>query len=243
VTERSKNPKGSAAIRGKPTLPLRKTLECRTARARARRAKHTRGWPGNETVSQGGGGEDPRGKLCGSWARSNHDRGRLHPGKEALKRRAIVRWNVDAKPQEGMGRETGTDPGGEHASREESRERRRQQDPSAGPVEMKPSSGTNPGDGWIRGARPEADQPSLERCGDDEPQESHRRRTQSARRPTVQTRKASPRSGGMRTRRSDSEGRQDGPGTPSKGLERGPEGSAERSRRRFGSATDRASKP
>jgi hypothetical protein len=42
VTERSKNPKGSAAIRGKPILPLRKTLECRTARAAARAVESTR---------------------------------------------------------------------------------------------------------------------------------------------------------------------------------------------------------
>jgi len=42
VTERSKNPKGSAAIRGKPTLPLRKTLECRTARANASDVESTR---------------------------------------------------------------------------------------------------------------------------------------------------------------------------------------------------------
>jgi len=210
VTERSKNPKGSAAIRGKPIPPLRKTLECRTARTHTRSGKHTRGWPGKETVSQGGGRENPRGKLCGSRARSNRGLDRLHPGNEALKRRAIVRWNVDAKPQEGLGRETGTDPGGEHASREKSRECRRQQDPLAGPAGTKPSCGTNPGDGWIRGARPEADQPSLERCGDEKPQESHRGGTQPARRPTVQTRKASPRSSGMRTRSSDSEVRQDG---------------------------------
>jgi hypothetical protein len=210
VTERSKNPKGSAAIRGKPILPLRKTLECRTARARARSGKHTRGWPGKETVSQGGGGEDPRGELCGSRARSNRDLDRLHPGNEALKRRAFVRWNVDAKPQEGLGRETGTDPDGEHAPREKSRERRRQQDPSAGPAGTKPSCGTNPGDGGIRGARPGSDQPSLERCGDEEPQESHRRGTQPARRPTVQTRKASPRSRGMRTRSSGFAVRLDG---------------------------------
>jgi hypothetical protein len=35
ATERSKNPEGSAAIRGKPILPLRKTLERRAAHAKA----------------------------------------------------------------------------------------------------------------------------------------------------------------------------------------------------------------
>ena len=42
VTERSKNPKGSAAIRGKPILPLRKTLERRTSRATARGVESAR---------------------------------------------------------------------------------------------------------------------------------------------------------------------------------------------------------
>jgi hypothetical protein len=84
-------------------------------------------------VSQGGGGEHPRGEPCGSHLRSLHDRGQLRPGIEALKRRAL-------EPKEGR-RETarGHGPGNRyrsgrgHASRGESRERSRQLDPSAGP--------------------------------------------------------------------------------------------------------------
>jgi hypothetical protein len=213
------------------------------ARESARSRKRKRGWPGTETVSQGGGGEDPRGKPCGSWTRSNHGLDRLHPGIKALKRRAIVRWNVDAKPQEGMGRETGTDPGGDmlrEGNLESAADTRIRQ--QGRPGRSRQVGRTQETEG-SRGARPASDRTSLERCG-----ERNLRRASvgnaPARRPTVQTRKASPRSRGMRTRSSDSGVRQDERGRPSEGLERGLEGSAERSREsEDGSATARAGNP
>jgi len=183
----------------------------RDVRSRGQRGKRTRGWPGIKTVSQGGGGEDPRGEPCGSRVRSLRDLAHLRPGIEALKRRAFEpKRRAGAKPQEGMGRGTGTDPGevtlreGNLASAAGHWIRRQ------GRAGSKPSSGTNPGDGGIRDARPEADRLGLKRCGDDEPQESHRGRTQPARRPTVQTRKTSPRPRRRRGRGSGLDHRQAG---------------------------------
>jgi hypothetical protein len=115
------------------------------------------------------------------------------------------------------------------ASRGESRERRRRWIRRQGRVGKKPPCGTNPVGGSARGARPVRDRPGLERCGDAKPQESHRGRTQPARRPMVQTRKTSPRPRRLRTNSSDCGIRQDGLGTPPHGFERSPGGSAEHS--------------
>jgi hypothetical protein len=157
----------------------------------------------------------------------------LSPGIEALKRRAF-------EPMEGLrGTAGGQGPGNRyrsdegHASRGESRERRRQRIRRQGRAGSKPPGGTNPGGGCVRDARPARDRLGSMRCGDAKPQESHRGRTQPARRPTVQTRKTSPRPRGMRGRSSGFAFRQDGQGRPSHGLERGPEGSAEQHRMRY----------
>lgn len=114
VTARSKNPEGSAAGNGKPTPLLRKTLERRPPlAARRRRSKRTRGWPGNETVSQGSGGEHPRGKPCGSYSRPLQHLEKLRSEGKALKRDRVRReWSAVAEQQEGRGRETGTHPVG-----------------------------------------------------------------------------------------------------------------------------------
>jgi len=114
VTARSRNPEGSAAGDGQPIPPLRKTLERRSPlAARRRRWKRRRGWPGNETESQGGGGENPRGKPCGSYSRPLQHLEKLRPEGKALKRgRARREWSAVAEQQEGRGRETGTHPVG-----------------------------------------------------------------------------------------------------------------------------------
>jgi len=66
----------------------------------------------------------------------------------------------------------------------------------------KPSSGWNPEGGSIRAAGLGADRPDLKRCGDAKPQESHRGRTQPARRPGAQTRRTTPRLRGRAIRES-----------------------------------------
>ena len=77
-------------------------------------------------MSQGGGGEDPRGEPCGSRARSNHDLDQLDPGIEALKRRAFARLERRRETARGHGPGNRYRSGWGHASRGESRERRRQ---------------------------------------------------------------------------------------------------------------------
>jgi hypothetical protein len=65
------------------------------------------------TVSQGGGGEHPRGKPCGSYSRPLQNLEELRSEDKALKRDRVRReWSVGAEQQEGRGRETGTHPVG-----------------------------------------------------------------------------------------------------------------------------------
>ena len=59
-------------------------------------------------------------------------------------------------------------------------------------VGIKPSGGTNPGDGSSRAARPGEDRADRKRCGDEKPQESHRGRTQPTRRPAREDSKGRP---------------------------------------------------
>jgi len=184
-----------------------------------------RGWPGNETVSQGSGGEHPRGKPCGSYSRPLQHLEKLRSEGKALKRDRVRReWSAIAEQQEGRGRETGTHPFGGMLREGNLVSAVGNVIFRQGRVGRKPPGGTNPGGGWNREARPGEDRSGLMRCGDTKPRESHRGQTQPARRPAAQTRKAKPRPGELRKRRSERRVRQGRVGRPFESLERGGEG-------------------
>lgn len=64
-------------------------------------------------MSQGGGGEHPRGKPCGSYSRPLQTLEKLRLEGKALKRDRVRReWSAVAEQQEGRGRATGTHPVG-----------------------------------------------------------------------------------------------------------------------------------
>jgi hypothetical protein len=79
VTARSRNPQG--LVRRRRRAALTATQDSRTpSPASSRGRKREGGWPGNQTVSQGDEGQDPKGKPQGSMLRPttvsrNSDRG------------------------------------------------------------------------------------------------------------------------------------------------------------------------
>jgi hypothetical protein len=142
--------------------------------------------PGNQTVSQGSGGESPRGKTQGSSGRSFQDLEVLRPGNEALKR------TRSGRVERHQGTAGGQGPGNRHPSgrgqtpKGESRERcggasrpsaRRDREQTVKWV-IKPRrrseaepTGTAPK--AVAGGRAE-DRSRRMCCGDEKPRESHR---------------------------------------------------------------------
>jgi hypothetical protein len=138
----------------------------------------------DQTVSQGSGGQCPRGKTR-EHAEALPSLGKLRLVIEALKTAAHPRMENRAC---GTGKRAG---GGKPLPRQSvgklrsvNLESAATREPSRqGLVRSKPSSGSKPEGGMSRAARPGEAWPDRMCCGDEEPHESHRERTQFTRRP------------------------------------------------------------
>jgi hypothetical protein len=111
--------------------------------------------PGNQTVSQGGERESPRGESQGSTGRSIQDLEELRPGNEALKRTCSGRMERHQGTAGGQGTGNRHPSGRGEAPKGESRERcgRSRRFPQ-GTVGSKPSNGySNPKGGTRRGRK------------------------------------------------------------------------------------------